>query len=453
MANYVFDHPWRVFGPLAAALVAYLVRSSIGTSRQDALVRTLDDASPLHAREATCLGRANGLSADEWRAVVTDVIAVVEARCVAAAAASPNAPLFDYAEAARVRPSDVEAAVFSAKPACRLAHGHMLRRAAAWLAAKECGRVRWPADDAEAFSILAARAREDAEAEGRAEVAPEGVTGAVMSLLRGIGRTAGLLPPPPPLAAPGGVREALAPAGDDLQDRPLPLLTALSLYGTLVGARNEWDPDTPEADAAASGAPRPSERFVLWVDMIRAEAALRSRLSSRLGRSLSAAATDDAASVGADGDDAALLADGAMAISQAGLAGEAACAPCVTLNEAAAVVRLLNETFQLPSRVRTGKSVSWPLPHYKLRSASDAVTDACKDAKIEFSSTPTPAKPPPPVGGAAPVPAKPSVPLAPGSPRKWLSRSEARTAFLESRSLCAWGECMAHVPEYKGGLF
>jgi hypothetical protein len=46
----IADHPWRFFGPLLGALVAYLGRSMIGGSNQDALASALDATSPLHPR-------------------------------------------------------------------------------------------------------------------------------------------------------------------------------------------------------------------------------------------------------------------------------------------------------------------------------------------------------------------------------------------------------------------
>ena len=61
--EYAFDHPWRALSPFAATLLVYLVRSSIATSNQDALVRGLDEAAPLHLREAAAVGKATASAA------------------------------------------------------------------------------------------------------------------------------------------------------------------------------------------------------------------------------------------------------------------------------------------------------------------------------------------------------------------------------------------------------
>ena len=464
IVSYVFDHPWHIFGPLGVALIAYLIRSSIATARQEELIRALDDASPLHAREVASIGRANALSASEWRLVFTDVLNSIEEKCNAQNAAGIT--LNDYRTVALVKPSEIEAALTLLVPSRPLSQLYMLRRAATWLAACEAGIIAWPNNDEEANCHLKARALEAAQAEGFAEPVADGIFGTAYAIVLGIARTAGLIEPGPSLPQPGGVRPPLkSPVAIDWADAPLPVLTALSLYGTLVGGRDEWDADTPEADEIARGAPRPSERILLWADMIRAETALKIKINHLKNQTENSTidsypgdknSTID--SYPGDKIDVDLLSRGSTLINNLGLSTESACTPVLTLREAAAVIQLLGRTFQLPTRARTGKldpMSSWLSdPRYVLRPADDAVNAACLDAKIEFNKSPTPAKPPPPIGGVAPTPAKPAVSLSPSdSPRNWLSGPETRSALLNSREICAWGECTANQPEYKGGLF
>ena len=449
VVGFLFDHPWRVFGPLGAALVVYLIRTSIATARQETLVRCMDEVSPLHSREVAALGRANALSAAEWRVVVSYVLASVEERCVAVAQTKSN---LNYADASRMKPSEIETAVLAAISNRRqsLSQLHMLRRAAAWLAACEAGAVAWPADDAEAHTVLSTLSTEAAQASGLAEPEPEGIFGTCYFIALGLARTAGFVEPGPTLPQPGGVREPREPRGSQWDDAPLPVLIALSLYGCLVGGRDEYDADTPEADEAALGKPRPSERILLWADMLRDEAKLRARLGVQVAVQVAGLVSSQET----DEDGAEILVRGSASVAAAGLANESACAPLLTIREAAAVVKILADTFQLPTRARTGKVEAWPSPRFTLRSSDDIVAAGCKVAEVDFTKTPTPSKPPPPIGGVAPTPAKPAVSLSPQeSPRRWLSGPEVRSALLNSREVCAWGECTRRVEEYKGGLF
>jgi len=75
--DYIVDHPWHFFGPLIGGVVLYFVRLNLNSQEQDALIRTIDKSSPLHAREVAAIGRVNSLTLKEWDAVlqaVTDAL-------------------------------------------------------------------------------------------------------------------------------------------------------------------------------------------------------------------------------------------------------------------------------------------------------------------------------------------------------------------------------------------
>lgn len=460
--NYAFDHPWRSLSPLVAALALYLLRSAVSTSNQESLVRALDQCSPLHLREVAALGSANALTCAEWRAVVADVLAAVDERARRAREVTGrDAPLdaAAYDALAKVRPSVVEAAIAAAVRARsgvggggargELVHVHLLRRACAWLAMREAGVVESPASDAEAHAILGARALEDAHAAGLSETQPETVVETIVAAGRFASRALGLLPPAAPPPHPAHVFPALGSVRcEDYSDAPLPVALVLSLYGSNIGARGELDRSDDEDDPSVL--PKPSQRLLLWVDLMRDISALRERHAAG-----SVSVRDDVRSwEAAQSVAAGVLAAGTIDVRDAGLGNQRSCAPAITLDEAAAVAALLGDTFQLPTRTRTGAFELWPVPRYGLRGAADTVQAAATEVSLDFTKTPVPEKPPAPTDGATPLPQIPAAALpAAKTPRKWLSASEARSVLLTSRQTCAWSECNANMPEYKGGLF
>ena len=461
--TFAFDHPWRTLSPLAALLVLYLARSTVGTSRQEALTRALDDGAPLHGKEVAAIGEAAAVTAREWRATVADVLDAVEARAASARVAGGGAPLTAAAfdALARVRPSEIEAALSAATAARapatafshprRIAVAHMLRRAATWLAMHEAGAIERPTTDAAASALFDARALEAAHADGLDEATPDTILGTAAALARAAARAAGALTPPTPRPPPGDVlppRTAARVA--DFEDAPLPVAQALALYGACMGEVAEFD--ATATGAVDGGLPRPSERVQLYVELVRAVSALRERVAAGAASASDELRAWEAPPAAA----AAVLAAGVRDIADAGRGEVPECAPSVTLDEAAAVIALLGATFQLPSRVLSGAVEHWPVPTYALRSAAATVAAGCTDAAVDFTKTPTPHKPAPPAAGAAPVPPTPAAPLAAArGPRAWLSADETRAALLVARSVCAWGECTAAgaQAEYKGGLF
>lgn len=75
--DYISEHPWHLFGPLIGAIFLYFVRLNLNSQEQDALIRTIDKTSPLHAREVAAIGRMNSLTLKEWDGVlqaVTDAL-------------------------------------------------------------------------------------------------------------------------------------------------------------------------------------------------------------------------------------------------------------------------------------------------------------------------------------------------------------------------------------------
>ena len=453
--NYAFDHPWRSLSPFVVALALYLLRSAVSTSNQEALVRALDQCSPLHLREVAALGKANALTCAEWRAVVVDVLAAVDARAQRLRKSRDDVPLdaAAYDELAKVRPSEVEAAIVAAMSRRgerrELVHVHLLRRACAWLAMREAGVVESPVSDAEAHAILGARALEDAHAAGLSETQPDTFVETIVAAGKFLLRALGLLPPsePPPHAA--HVFPALSNVRyEDYSDHPLPVALVLSLYGSNLGARGEFDRSDDENDP--SNLPKPSQRLMLWVDLMRDVSSLRERHAAG-----SVSVRDDVRSWEAARSVASsVLAAGAIDVREAGLGEQMSCAPAITLDEAAAVAALLGDTFQLPTRTRTGAFELWPVPRYGLRGAADTVQAATAEVSVDFTKTPVPEKPPPPIDGATPVPQIPAAALPVAkTPRRWLSANEARSVLLTSRQTCSWSECNANQPEYKGGLF
>jgi hypothetical protein len=451
----IADHPWRFFGPLLGALVAYLGRSMVSSSNQDALASAIDATSPLHPREAAALGRVNDVSRVSWDGAVGAIFEALSAH-LAARFGGRKLSEEEFTSATVLRPSEVEAALrrCGAPP---LVGCHALRRAAAWLAMRAAGAGPYqPATDGEARAFLeaAAAARRGggwALATGHAGAGPGGTELAGEAppggLLRGALEALGLSGDPP-LPPPWNV--ALAPEEGDpsrFLDAPLPLLDALCLYSALLSGGGEVgyvDGGGGGEDEGGEGALPPSRRVALLAGIARRCVALR-------------AAWVEGAGAGGGAPPAAPppLPDGG---------GDPALAPAYTLRELALLVEVLARTFQVPSRNRTGVASSWPVQRFALTDGAAIVAAGLVEAGVELGKTPAP---PMPLLSAAPgetglktgvpkpAPGEPQ-PLPPhAAPRAWLTRDEARRALLQSRAVCVWGECnsSANRPEYKGGIF
>jgi len=219
-------------------------------------------------------------------------------------------------------------------------------------------------------------------------------------------------------------------------DAPLPLLTALSLYGCALGMRGEG-----EAEGAAMA---PSERLRVWVAMCREVRRLRAELG--LG----------GAAVGGGGGGGAELDQGLPLPPAAAPALAPGVAPAYTLAELEEALALLARTFQQPTRARTGIADTLPDFRYSLAPARDCLATGVKEAAIDLRKSPAL----PRALGApeetslwgVPKPV-PGVLEALPSERAWLSADEARRALLQSRAVCLWGECNRNKAEYKGALF
>ncbi len=421
-------------GPILGCIFLAILRSVRGSWNQDVMIRALDEVSPLHSREVAMLGRDNGVSVEEWTETWTTVVrAVRERRKAQGVDATPSL------ENERIHPSEVEAALALATAGRPLVHGHILHRAAAWLSMKEMGVFKVPNTDEEAHLAVKIREGERIGSNwwGVASAEMEEISkgGSILSTLgslsEGVLQSVGLLgrerpnqstlPPytvfPPDIATPL----------ESHWDSPLPILSALSLYGCCVGLAEE------EGKAVVEGITlppyskfTPSHRLNTWVEMCREVLGLA----------------------------------GVAGMAEA---GEGDCAPFYTVQELERLVDLLGGTFQLPSRVRVTTSSTFPEFHYAVAPSGAIIEAALKEATVDLKKSPALA--PLPNGGTPLLPST-AAEQVPGSiaglprpvmgakdldvSRAWLTRDEAKRALLLTRAACIWGECNKKRVEYKG---
>jgi hypothetical protein len=269
----------------------------------------------------------------------------------------------------------------------------------------------------------------------------------------GVAHLGAPVPPPPvwsdsPLEGPIGDLPRLPTLDDALgrsaqEDAPLPPLVILSLYSAIVGGRPE--PFAPkkgtEAAAAAAYEPvvddptrlaSPTDRLELAIELVRRYA----RLLEALRPSASSAHPPAPLPRG----------------------------PPYSLSELTAVVGLLGETHQTPTRNRTRTVSTWPLKLWAFTRPGVQVADALVEAGIQ-DATSLPLGlgapgalewagflPPPTyrVGHEGPlVPVHPSVTdeLAAaglgGHGERSLNGEQGFKVVLGTRAVCAWGECYA----------
>jgi hypothetical protein len=435
--DHVGENPWHVGGPILGCILLAIIRSVRGSWNQDALIRALDEVSPLHSREVAMLGRDNGVSVEEWDATWTTVVSAVRERRKAQGVDAT--PSLEYE---RVHPSEVEAALALATGGRPLLHSHILHRAAAWLRMKELGVLKVPTTDEEAHVAIRVREGEKAGSNwwGVASAETEEVSkGSILSTLGaltesvlqsvgvlGKGRASESVPPPFTV-----LPADIATPSDSLWDSPLPLLTALSLYGCCVGLAEEEDKAVGDGKAVGNITPShskftPSRRLNTWVEMCREVLGLA----------------------------------GVAGMAEA---GEGDRAPFYTVHELERLVDLLGGTFQLPSRVRITTASTLPDFHYTVAPSGVIVDAALKEATVDLKKSPALAPLP---NGVSPPPPSTAAEQVPGSiaglpkpllgakeldvAREWVTRDEAMRALLLTRAACIWGECNKKKVEYKG---
>ena len=230
----------------------------------------------------------------------------------------------------------------------------------------------------------------------------------------------------------------------------LPLLQLLSLYGTTMGGRPEKLPPAPANGNGDNGDlvplspyPSPSERLDMWLALV------------RRGQH---ACIDSAAS-------------GSVSNDSGGSISTLDVPPgMVSEQDLIAVTDLLMQTYQVPPRARVHQVGTWPFPSYGPRAATDHVSAAIAELKIDDERTKAAKKlseavtagRAPPDGAAASkaVEADEALFIDPGTlspcPSKHaltgarlFSHHEAVRLMLRSKAVCAWNECNERWPGEK----
>lgn len=70
VVDFIIDNGRVIFGSICGVIVYYLVRTTVASSRRDAMVLELEQAAPISTSEITALGRANALPPAVIRAVI-----------------------------------------------------------------------------------------------------------------------------------------------------------------------------------------------------------------------------------------------------------------------------------------------------------------------------------------------------------------------------------------------
>lgn len=482
--EYFLDHPWHVFGPLLLSGVVWLVRSNVSLSNQEKVSDTLDAISPVHPREISSIGKENNVTIGEWCRFLDAIFDYVENEL----SERPSQEIFDSRGNVMMKPSILEHFLEKYGLEGReIQLKHMLRRAASYLAMTHDGKIAVPASTIEAKEFLRTLRRENET------IDPPFVS---LSAFERLVKRENYILSPDEKRTEGHlfqVRESKLPHNVDIagyEDAPVPFLSLLFLYSSVMGGKDEPLHPLPKRNADAKTlkdesppvpipselmypdmVPTPSQRLRLSVETIRRYRHLLRTLEDRASLKDRSNTTQPPESTGIR----------ALPSVPHG--------PTVyTLDEISELVGLLMQTFQIPSKNRTMEIGSkYPFQHWGIADPSVVVHKGLKNNKVNLAKEPTPIVKnagsglPPEVNGAnfsyteevkveqnmlneatgqeevvhvtehievpAPIRQWPSppvyAPVDPVYPRDWINCHEVRYSILASNNVCAWGECYA----------